>query len=669
MGACHDHWKKFIAELGTQYTAYAFDLLGFGDSDKPAHPPHKHLYDYDTWSQQTQDFINQVVQAPAVLVGNSAGALTALQVAVAAPNLCRGLLLLNCTMRRNHERNQHPLLHPLITGWQWLLQETPVGAALVSWVLDQPGRLESILKSAYGDASCLSPELLASFRQHLSSSSSCAVLLDVFSNSTGPLPQDLLPFVTVPMLVVWGAADPWEPVAKAEELFSGWAADDTEVLPSSSFDLTEKGSSVSLKRVQMDMDMPFWAGAWSSGTHTEQNQRLHMEDKVVNIDLTAHPAFSGHRRAAFAAVFDGHGGDEAAEYLQDHLFSHLLEQQDLLASEPLKAFGAAVHLAEQEVLMQFEATSCKAGSTLLAALLVDDKLFVANVGDSRAVIGRGTQAQQLTRDHKPTCLQEQERIKRDHPEAEISGDGYLYGELGVARALGSQHLKRDPSKRALVASADLFTVQLQKEDDFVVLATDGLWDKVGSSEAVQVMRRTLASSRDASTAAGALVDRAQRLGSQDNISVVTLLLHDRPFQLPQRNSMLFKRQQATAPLAVAESNAETPNPDQQPLQAVAVPISAAPPPSALWHVAHCASDPQEEEVVVEVVLKEQEGKKTENKGIDQEPAGGQELLAVKAAGKGKSKLWMLFKGAVKVAAAAGVCLLVKRGARASRRAG
>jgi hypothetical protein len=51
--------------------------------------------------------------------------------------------------------------------------------------------------SAYGDTSCLSPELLTSFRQHLSSPGSCAVLLDVFSNSTGTLPQDLLPFVTV----------------------------------------------------------------------------------------------------------------------------------------------------------------------------------------------------------------------------------------------------------------------------------------------------------------------------------------------------------------------------------------------------------------------------------------------------------------------------------------
>ena len=364
------------------------------------------------------------------------------------------------------------------------------------------------------------------------------------------------------------------------------------------------------------------------------------------------------------AVFDGHAGPEAADYLQDNLLNQLLKQQQLLPINPLEALGAAVNLVEENIITEFQASSCKAGSTLLAVLLVDDKLYIANVGDSRAVLGRGTQAQQLTRDHKPTCLQEQERIKNDHPEADVSSDGYMYGELGVARAIGSQHLKRDPSKRALVATPDLTTVQLQKEDDFVVLATDGLWDKVGNSEAVQVMRRTLAGTRDASTAASALVDRAQRLSSQDNISVVTLLLHDRQFQLPQRNSMLFKRQQATVPPVPVESSTDSPNPDQPPVQPVAVPISLAPASSAAAPAVRCASDSQE--VVVEVVVKDQALRKGQDEAVDDLSEGGQ-LLMVKAAAKGRGKLLTFLGGAAMVAAAAaGVCLLVKCGGGASR---
>lgn len=82
---------------------------------------------------------------PALLVGNSAGGLAALQAAVAAPHLVRGLVLLDCSLRRQHVRNQHPLLHPFVAALQWALARTPLGHAAVDWVLHQPGRLARIL--------------------------------------------------------------------------------------------------------------------------------------------------------------------------------------------------------------------------------------------------------------------------------------------------------------------------------------------------------------------------------------------------------------------------------------------------------------------------------------------------------------------------------------------
>lgn len=140
--------------------------------------------------------------------------------------------------------------------------------------------------------------------------------------------------------------------------------------------------------------------------------------------------------------------------------------------------------AEVEILASYEAGqgSDTAGSTLCAILLVDDKLHVAHVGDSRAVLGRGAEPIQLTRDHKPGCQIEAARIEQDDPHADISGDGYMYGELAVARAIGSAAWKRDPSKRALIPTPDLVSIQLQPDDDFVVLATDGLWDKVDNTQ-------------------------------------------------------------------------------------------------------------------------------------------------------------------------------------------
>lgn len=67
MGACHEHFNKLLDELdGNRYTAYALDLLGFGDSDKPcpsdeaSQQARGHLYNYNTWAQQLEDFVQQV---------------------------------------------------------------------------------------------------------------------------------------------------------------------------------------------------------------------------------------------------------------------------------------------------------------------------------------------------------------------------------------------------------------------------------------------------------------------------------------------------------------------------------------------------------------------------------------------------------------------------------
>jgi protein phosphatase 2C family protein 2/3 len=295
--------------------------------------------------------------------------------------------------------------------------------------------------------------------------------------------------------------------------------------------------------------------SWSFGSHGEQNTRTHMEDRVLAQDLSQHPRFvHRHRRAGFFAVFDGHSGHEAAEYLSNNLLNFLLTSPDLL-EDPKGALQRAVERAEQEIVAQFSESCCNAGSTLLALLLLDDKMVIANVGDCRAVLAAGAESRQLTRDHKPGCQQEQERIAQVDPEAVITADGYLYGELAVARGIGSQHLKLDPSKRGFTFEPEMHTVQLAQGDDFVVLATDGLWDKVTNKEVVGTARRSLAGNRDPGVCARALVDRAQRMQSHDNISVVILCLHARSIILTQTNSRLMLSRKK---LGGAESSAPPP---------------------------------------------------------------------------------------------------------------
>jgi serine/threonine protein phosphatase PrpC len=141
-----------------------------------------------------------------------------------------------------------------------------------------------------------------------------------------------------------------------------------------------------------------------------------MEDRFVAADLTDNAAFATiAHRAGFFAVYDGHSGHEAAEYLEAHLQAYVLAAgPEALAANPLQVLSSAVQKAEAEILASYEAGhgSDTAGSTLCAILLVDDKLHVVHVGDSRAVLGRGAEPIQLTRDHKPACCIEAARIEQ-----------------------------------------------------------------------------------------------------------------------------------------------------------------------------------------------------------------------------------------------------------------
>jgi serine/threonine protein phosphatase PrpC len=289
------------------------------------------------------------------------------------------------------------------------------------------------------------------------------------------------------------------------------------------------------------------------GSKSVQNNRTHMEDRELAISLTGHPAFGFAKSAVLCAVFDGHGGDETAQYLATNMVEHIVSQgAAALQEEPDSALARAISCAEREVQSAWVPGAGHAtGSTLCLCLLIDDKLHIAHVGDSRAVLAQGGKAVPLTADHKPSSPAEAERIRAADPNATITADGYLYGELGVSRGLGSAHLKADPSKRAFVATPVVTSVQLGSGDDFVVLATDGLWDRVGSQDAVATASRSLAEHNDAAAASEALVERAQKLGSDDNVSVIVLLLHGRGIVLPKSNSRLFGRR----PVAAAAGSA------------------------------------------------------------------------------------------------------------------
>ncbi|KAK6156565.1 hypothetical protein DH2020_010813 [Rehmannia glutinosa] len=172
-----------------------------------------------------------------------------------------------------------------------------------------------------------------------------------------------------------------------------------------------------------------------SGEWSDIGGRLDMEDTHICIpDLAMNFGYTvgGEEAVSFYGVFDGHGGKGAAQ-----------------------------------------------------------SLLVANAGDCRAVLSRCGVAIEMSKDHRPCCVNERMRIES------LGGyvdDGYLNGQLGVTRALGNWHikgLKEGEKGGPLSAEPELKLITLTKEDEFLIIGSDGIWDVFRSQNAIDFARRRL----------------------------------------------------------------------------------------------------------------------------------------------------------------------------------
>ena len=98
------HWRKNVPVLAEHHRVYAIDLIGFGSSAQPK--PNELAYTFETWGQQVVDFVREVVGDRAILVGNTIGAVVAMQAAILAPGLITKTVLINCSLRLLQEQNQ-----------------------------------------------------------------------------------------------------------------------------------------------------------------------------------------------------------------------------------------------------------------------------------------------------------------------------------------------------------------------------------------------------------------------------------------------------------------------------------------------------------------------------------------------------------------------------------
>ncbi|XP_074331091.1 putative protein phosphatase 2C 10 [Apium graveolens] len=219
----------------------------------------------------------------------------------------------------------------------------------------------------------------------------------------------------------------------------------------------------------------------------------------------------GHELGLFA-IYDGHLGDGVPAYLQKHLFNNILKEEDFW-TDPNRSISKAYERTDQAILTHNPELG-RGGSTAVTAILINGQsLWVANVGDSRAVLSRRGKAIQMSIDHEPNT----ERGSIENKGGFVSnmpGDvARVNGQLAVSRAFGDKNLKNH-----LRSDPDVKDASIDRDTDLLILASDGLWKVMSNQEAVDIAIKI----KNPQKAAKQLSVEALYRESKDDISCIVV---------------------------------------------------------------------------------------------------------------------------------------------------
>ncbi|GAB2232287.1 hypothetical protein Droror1_Dr00011319 [Drosera rotundifolia] len=238
-----------------------------------------------------------------------------------------------------------------------------------------------------------------------------------------------------------------------------------------------------------------------------------MEDRYkVIMDIQDDP------RQAFFTVIDGHGGHAAAEYVADHLGKNIVEALKRVAEEDVHGVEQAIRDGYLVTDKEFLAQGVGSGACATSVLFKDGALHVANLGDCRVVLSRNGVADRLTNDHNLSWQEERSRVEDLGGYVDChNGVWRVQGSLAVSRAIGDLNLKKWISSEPEVSQ-----IQLTPDCEFLILASDGLWNKVDEQEAVDMIARDGFSIHSSKK----LINASCGRGNKDDITVMVINLRN-----------------------------------------------------------------------------------------------------------------------------------------------
>jgi len=233
-----------------------------------------------------------------------------------------------------------------------------------------------------------------------------------------------------------------------------------------------------------------------------QGWRISMEDAS-----TALLGFEEDKEASFFAVFDGHGGAGVAHYAGQNAHFRVIQDEEFAKGNYAQALKNGFLGLDEDLKknLPLETSGCTAVTLLITS---DNRLFCANAGDSRCVLSCAGVAEPLSYDHKPTNESEMTRIVQAGGFVQF---GRVNGNLALSRAFGDFDFKRNaelaPEQQIVTADPEIKERKITPDDEFVVLACDGIWDVLSSQQVVDFVRSHIARGFTLEQTAEKLLDR------------------------------------------------------------------------------------------------------------------------------------------------------------------
>jgi protein phosphatase 2C family protein 2/3 len=229
-------------------------------------------------------------------------------------------------------------------------------------------------------------------------------------------------------------------------------------------------------------------------------------------------------KISYFGIFDGHGGEGCSEFLKNNLLNYLIDNKNFpfdIKTSLIESFEKA-----EEEFFKLKCSGdiehCdKSGSCALVSILFDNKIYIANLGDSRAIMSMssGTKVKQLTNDHKPDNPKEFERVIKngskiyiddnDDPHRDPSKLNFIKdkaeleksksnnksneemifrvypSDLAVTKSIGDIKAKKKEfggKQGSIINKPDIFIHDINSTDDFIVMGCDGIFDDLSNQE-------------------------------------------------------------------------------------------------------------------------------------------------------------------------------------------